>query len=294
MPRLSRVLLGLGEVALVGAVVRGCVAARRAEELQAEVLRLNSAVDEAVCVKEDFLATLSHELRTPLNAMLGWLQLLRVHIEEPVERAHALEVLERNAHAQLHIVADLLDASRIVTGKMQLVFEQVDLAEVVRHAGETLAPTARAKDVSLRAEFDEIRGPMYADRARLQQVIWNLVNNAVKFTPPGGEVTLRLRTSGRTVELEVSDTGIGIEPDVLPHIFERFRQGDTGLTRAYGGLGLGLAIVRHLVELHGGSVTARSAGRDRGATFSVRLPFRPAPAASAWDAAASQALGRHA
>jgi signal transduction histidine kinase len=294
MRRLSRALIGIGEVALISMAVRSCVNACRADALEAEVQRLNGVVDEAVRVKEDFLATLSHELRTPLNAMLGWLQLLRMHIEEPAERAHALEVLERNAHAQLHIVADLLDASRIVTGKMQLVFEQIDLPEIVSHACETLGPTARAKDVSLRAEFDDIHGTVYGDRARLQQVIWNLVNNAVKFTPPGGDVILRIHARGRTLELEVADTGIGIEPDMLPHVFERFRQGDTGLTRAYGGLGLGLSIVRHLVELHGGSVTARSAGRDRGATFSVRLPFRPAPPESAWDAAASQAFGRQA
>jgi signal transduction histidine kinase len=292
MRPLSRVLIGVGEFALIGVLVRGCVAVRRAEQLESEVRRLNGVVDEAVRVKEDFLATLSHELRTPLNAMLGWLQLLRLHMEDPAERVHALEVLERNAHAQLHIVADLLDTSRIVTGKMQLVFEQVDLGDLVTQACETLTPTADAKGVRMRMALGEIRGTVYGDRARLQQVIWNLVNNAVKFTPPGGEVALRLHTSGHAVELEVADTGIGIEPKVLPHIFERFRQGDMGLTRAYGGLGLGLAIVRHLVELHGGSVAARSGGPDRGATFSVRLPFRPAAPGSAWDAAASRARTR--
>lgn len=287
MPRLSRVLIGVGELALLGIIARNYTVHRHAAALEDEIDRLNRAVDETARMKEDFLATLSHELRTPLNAMLGWLQLLRLHIDDPVERAHAMDVLERNAQAQLHIVADLLDVSRIVTGKMQLVFERVDLVEILQQACDTLTPAAAAKDVSLRAELDAVPGTVFGDRARLQQVTWNLVSNAVKFTPPGGDVAVRLRAEGRRVQIEVTDTGIGIAADVLPFVFERFRQGQTGLTRAYGGLGLGLAIVRHLVELHGGSVEASSAGRDHGATFTVRLPFRPNPPGSAWEAATS-------
>ena len=287
MRRLSGVLIAVGELALVGIVVRSYSAGRRAAELEAEVHRLNRTAEEAGRMKEDFLATVSHELRTPLNAMLGWLQLLRLHIDDPVERSHAMDVLERNAQAQLHIVADLLDVSRIVTGKMQLVFERVDLADILQQACDTLTPAAVAKDVAFRAELDPVPGTVFGDRARLQQVTWNLVSNAVKFTPPGGGVVVRLGARGRRAHIEVSDTGIGIAPDVLPFVFERFRQGQSGLTRPYGGLGLGLAIVRHLVELHGGSVEASSAGRDHGATFTVRLPFRPDPPGSAWEAATS-------
>ena len=283
-----------GQVALAGAALRCYANARHTDELSDEVGRLNGLVDEMGRVKEEFLATLSHELRTPLNAMLGWLQLLRLHIEDPVERAHALDVLERNAHAQLHIVADLLDVSRIVTGKMQLSFERVDVAGIVEHACEVLRPMATTKQVLLRTKTEPIRGIVYGDRNRLQQVIWNLVNNAIKFTPPHGTVTAAVRMTARHVEIAVTDTGIGIAPEVLPYIFDRFRQGDSSLTRAYGGLGLGLAIVRHLVELHGGSVTASSRGIDTGATFTVTLPYRSAPAESAWEEATSQAVGRQA
>jgi hypothetical protein len=226
--------------------------------------------------------------------MLGWLQLLRLHMEDPLQRAHALEVLERNAHAQLNIVSNLLDISRIVTGKMQVAFERIDLPDIVAHTCEYLRPAANAKDVTLRAELEAIPGTVYGDHNRLQQVIWNLVTNAIKFTPAGGTITVRLRPCDTNVLLEVSDTGIGITPEVLPHIFERFRQGDSSLTRAYGGLGLGLAIVRHLVELHGGLIAAASRGSGAGATFTVRLPFQPEPQPSAWEAAASQAVRRQA
>ena len=251
------------------------VAKRRIAELESEVRRLEEEALQAGRVKDDFLATLSHELRTPLNAMLGWIQLLRLHVQNPQERTHALDVLERNARTQVQIVADLLDVSRVVTGKMRLVFERVDLPDIVAMATEGLHPTAAAKGVTLAIDTAPVPGIVFGDPARLQQIVWNLVSNAVKFTPGGGTVTVRLRAAGSTAELVVTDTGIGMHADVVPHVFERFRQADSSLTRRFGGLGLGLAIVRHLVELHGGTVEAASEGPELGSTFTVRLPFRP-------------------
>ncbi|HXW05517.1 MAG TPA: HAMP domain-containing sensor histidine kinase [Vicinamibacterales bacterium] len=234
---------------------------RRAEELAA-----------ANRAKEDFLATLSHELRTPLNAMLGWTRLLRSGRLEPAMAARALETIERNARLQEQLIADILDVSRIVTGKLRLELRRVEMAPIVEAAVDAVRPTADAKGLRLDSagvdQFIQVRG----DPDRLQQVAWNLLANAIKFTPSGGAVAVRLGREADRALMSVSDTGEGIPPDLLPFIFERFWQGDTSVTRPHGGLGVGLSIVRHIVELHGGRVTAESEGPGQGATFTVTLP----------------------
>ena len=235
---------------------------RRAEEL--------SAANRA---KEDFLATLSHELRTPLNAMLGWTRLLRMGKLDDAAHARALETIERNAHIQEQLIADILDVSRIVTGKLRLELRPLELAPIVEAALDAVRPTAEAKAIHLTAET-KFEGTVLGDPDRLQQVVWNLVVNAIKFTPPGGSVVLTLSRIGPSAVISVVDTGEGIAPELLPFIFDRFTQGDASVTRPHGGLGLGLSIVRHIVELHGGRVDARSDGRGRGACFSVYLPVR--------------------
>jgi PAS domain S-box-containing protein len=224
-------------------------------------------------LKDEFLATLSHELRTPLNAILGYARLLQSSQIAPDRHAHALVTVERNASALTQIVEDILDVSRIVSGKIRLNIQPVDLPQVVKSAVETMVPAAEAKQIRLQTMLDPRAGPISGDPDRLQQVVWNLVSNAVKFTPKQGIVQVRLERVNSHVEVVVSDTGIGIAPDFLPHIFERFRQADSGTTRAHAGIGLGLAIARHLVELHGGTIHAVSGGTDQGSTFRVRLPL---------------------
>jgi PAS domain S-box-containing protein len=235
---------------------------RRAEEL--------SAANRA---KEDFLATLSHELRTPLNAMLGWTRLLRMGKLDGAAHARALETIERNAHIQEQLIADILDVSRIVTGKLRLELRPIELTPVVEAAIDAVRPAAEAKGVQLRCDT-RFGGTVLGDPDRLQQVVWNLVVNAIKFTPAGGAVRLTLSRVGPSAVITVADTGEGIAPELLPYIFDRFTQGDASVTRAHGGLGLGLSIVRHIVELHGGRVHAESEGRGRGACFGVHLPVR--------------------
>jgi CheY-like chemotaxis protein len=235
--------------------------------------RARQAAEDANRVKDEFLATLSHELRTPLNAVLGWARLLRgARLEEP-QRAKALETIERNVKMQQEIIEDLLDVSRIISGKLRLDVSRVAFAPIVEAAVETLRPMAVAKSVKVQTALSSNDGLVLGDANRLQQVVWNLVSNAVKFTPKGGRVQVTLRRVNSHVELTVADTGRGIEPGFLPHVFDRFRQSDAGTTRTTGGLGLGLAIVRHLVEMHGGAVSAASDGDDRGATFTVTLPL---------------------
>jgi PAS domain S-box-containing protein len=232
--------------------------------------------------KDEFLATLSHELRTPLNAIVGWAHLLKVGQLDEAQRARAVDVIDRNAKVQSQIVADVLDVSRIVMGKLRLDVRPVPLATVVEEALDTLRPAAAAKEIQLEATLtggERVSG----DPDRLQQVVWNLISNAIKFTPSGGSVRVRLRRADGHVDIVVEDTGAGIRPDFLPHVFERFRQSDSSSTRAHGGLGLGLALVRHLVELHGGTVSAESRGEGRGATFTVRLPLMLAEAPPAVD-----------
>ncbi len=257
-------------VRVLGAVVDVQVhkeaAAARARALE-EAERTSRAKDE-------FLATMSHELRTPLNAMLGWATILRGTPMEPDRVSHGLAVIERNARAQARLVDDLLDVSRIISGKLRLSAETVPVATVVHAAADVVRPAADAKGIRLSVDADATSGTVVGDPDRLQQIVWNLVANAVKFTPAEGHVHVAVERIGDTLSVRVEDSGAGISPEDLPYIFDRFKQVDSSMTRAHGGLGLGLAIVRHLVEAHGGSVHALSPGRGRGSTFTVVLPAR--------------------
>jgi signal transduction histidine kinase/ActR/RegA family two-component response regulator len=244
---------------------------KRAEQERAELLVRER---EANRLKDEFLATLSHELRTPLNAILGWTKLLRGKALPAAAVDSALEKVERNAQMQTRLVEDLLEVSRITTGKLRLDMRAFDLVALARTAIDSIRPTAEARGVIVERDFEVLMMPTVGDPDRLQQVVWNLLSNAVKFTPSGGRVTLSLRRSGSIDEITVSDTGVGIDPSFLPNVFDTFRQADASATRTHGGLGLGLSIVRHLVEVHGGTVSAASEGRDRGARFTVRLPVR--------------------
>ena len=250
---------------------REVVERRRAEQERAELLVRER---EANRLKDEFLATLSHELRTPLNAILGWTRLLRGKALPPDSVDRALEKVERNAQAQARLVEDLLEVSRITTGKLRLDIRPFDLIALAGTAIESIRPAAEARGITIERSFRAASLPTAGDPDRLQQVIWNLLSNAVKFTPSGGTVTFALERRDDVDEITVSDTGIGIDPAFLPNVFETFRQADATATRAHGGLGLGLSIVRHLVEIHGGTVTASSDGPDRGASFTVRLPVR--------------------
>jgi signal transduction histidine kinase/ActR/RegA family two-component response regulator len=225
--------------------------------------------------KDDFLAVLSHELRTPLNSMLGWVRLLRGGHLDAAQSAHALDVIERNVGQQSRLISDLLDVSRIIAGRFELTLQPVDLPALVAAVMDAVRPTAEAKEITVTMRLDADAGPVRGDPERLRQVVENVVGNAVKFTPRGGHVMVQLVRDDEA-RLVVSDNGKGIAPDFLPHIFERFRQADSTSTRAHAGLGLGLAIVRHLVELHGGRVAAESEGEGRGATFMVTLPLMAA------------------
>ena len=245
-----------------------------------ENARLFTEAQAANRTKDEFLAVLSHELRTPLNAIVGYSRLLRGHMLTEDKTNRALETLERNATLLTQIVDDVLDVSRIVSGKIRLDVQPVELALIVDNAVATMQPAADAKGVHVQTIVDPRVGPVSGDPGRLQQVVWNLVSNAVKFTPRNGRAQVRLERVNSQVEVVVSDTGIGIRPDFLPYVFERFRQADAGPTRKAGGLGLGLAIVRHIVEMHGGTVDASSPGEGQGSTFRVRLPVmivHPAP-----------------
>ena len=238
-----------------------------------ENARLYAEAQAANRMKDEFLAVLSHELRTPLNAIVGYSRLLRGGILSGDKAARGLETLERNATWLTQIVEDVLDVSRIVSGKIRLDVQPVELPLIVDNAVATIQPAADAKGVRVQTMVDPRVGPVSGDPGRLQQVVWNLVSNAVKFTPKKGRVQVRLERVNSHVEIVVSDTGMGISPDFLPYVFERFRQAEAGTTRKTGGLGLGLAIVRHIVEMHGGTVEASSAGEGKGATFRVRLPL---------------------
>ncbi|MBD1915698.1 MULTISPECIES: PAS domain-containing protein [Cyanophyceae] len=239
-----------------------------------------SEAEAANRIKDEFLAMLSHELRTPLNPILGWVSLLRSRpLDEPT-RTRALETIERNAKVQAELIEDLLDVSRILRGKLPLNIQSVALSSVVQAALETVQLSAQAKAITVITEFDPDLGTVAGDHNRLQQIVWNLLSNAVKFTPKGGTLTIRLRQDGHSAVVEVADSGQGISADFLPYVFERFRQADSSSTRAYGGLGLGLAIVRYLTEQHGGEVAVTSPGLGQGSTFTVRLPLqatRPDP-----------------
>lgn len=223
--------------------------------------------------KDEFLATVSHELRTPLNAILGWSHMLRANKLDPSTQARALETIERNAKSQAQLVEDILDVSRIITGKLRLDVRPVELTPVVQAAVDAIRPAADAKGIGIESILDPRAGPVSGDPDRLQQIVWNLAANAVKFTGRGGRVQVRLERVGSHIEIVVSDTGQGVTPEFLPFVFDRFRQADATSTRRHGGLGLGLAIVRHLAEMHGGTVQAASPGEGMGTTFTVKLPI---------------------
>jgi signal transduction histidine kinase/ActR/RegA family two-component response regulator len=223
--------------------------------------------------KDEFVATVSHELRTPLNAIFGWTAMLRTGTLDEARRAHALDVIDRNTRAQAKLIEDLLDMSRAIQGIVRLEMERVDLASVLDAALDSLRPTAAAREIDVRVEVERETAIVSGDHGRLQQVLWNVLANSLKFTPRGGRVSARLTTEGREAVVRISDSGEGIAPEFLPHVFDRFRQEVSDVTRAHSGLGLGLALVRHLIELHGGTITAESAGKGNGASFTIRLPL---------------------
>lgn len=250
---------------------------RRAETEKEDLLRAERAArgeaERLGHLKDEFLATLSHELRTPLNAILGWSTLLKRVPVGGADHDRGLDTIERNARMQSQIIGDLLDMSRIISGKVQLDVQAIDLQEVISAAVDAVRPSAEAKKLRLSVMLDAKVGRTRGDPSRLQQVFWNLLTNAVKFTSPGGRVDVMLERVNSHVEISVADTGIGIKPEFLPFVFDRFRQADASTTRRHGGLGLGLSIVKHLAELHGGSVRVKSAGESQGATFVVTLPI---------------------
>jgi signal transduction histidine kinase len=266
------------EPAVLVATVRALLRARLAEDALRDALireqSTRAAAEAANRTKDEFLATLSHELRSPLGVILTWVTLLRSGRIDEAARARAYEAIERNTRHQAKLIEDLLDVSRIISGKMRLDVGVVNLADVVDAAHEGVRHAADAKNIQLQVATDAGVAPVSGDMARLQQMVWNLLSNAVKFTPRGGRVAVRVARAESHAEIRVTDSGRGIDPTFLPHIFERFRQGDSSTTRSEAGLGLGLAIVRHLVELHGGTVAAESAGFGQGSTFRVRLPIR--------------------
>ena len=238
-----------------------------------ENARMFMSVQEASRIKDDFLASLSHELRTPLNAILGYARMLRTGIVGPDKRDKAIETIERNATSLTQIVEDVLDISRIVSGKIRLNVQPVELPDLVQSAVDGITPAADAKGLRVETIVDPDAAPVSGDPERLQQVLWNLLSNAVKFTNRGGKIQVRLERVNSHLEVAVSDTGIGIAPEFLPHVFERFRQADAGITRERGGLGLGLSIARQLVEMHGGTIDVFSGGLNQGTTFRVKIPL---------------------
>jgi len=254
----------------------------RAQQTHEQLLReqqARSAAEEASRLRDEFLATLSHELRTPLSAIVGWTHILQERAADASPDVRkAVDIIARNAQVQNQLISDILDVSRIIAGKLVLEVRPVDLAGVVAAALDTVRPAAEAKEIELLPVLDPAAGPVSGDADRLQQVIWNLLSNAIKFSPEGGRIEVRLEAVDSHVELVVEDTGPGVDPEFMPYLFERFRQADASNTRAHGGLGLGLAIVRHLAELHGGSVNAANRESETGAVFTLRLPRRSAAA----------------
>ncbi len=268
---------GSGEAKRFSGVVADVTVSRLAAEGREQLLASERAAraeaERTSRMKDEFLATLSHELRTPLNAILGWAQVLRSEPPGPADLEQGLSTIERNARAQTQIIEDLLDMSRIISGKVRLDVMRIDLGSVLEQSIETVRPAAAAKGIRVLPMLDRGVGPVSGDPNRLQQVFWNLLSNAIKFTPRNGRVQVLLERINSHLEISFIDSGEGIQPEFLPHVFDRFRQQDASTTRQHGGLGLGLAIVRQLVELHGGTVTAHSAGAGRGATFRVLLPL---------------------
>ncbi|MBD1944396.1 response regulator [Coleofasciculus sp. FACHB-712] len=266
-----------GQVQGLAKIMRDFTDRKQAEEERTRLLaRAQEACTQAESanrMKDEFLATLSHELRSPLNAMLGWTSLLRTRKFDAATTARAIETIERNAKAQARLIEDLLDVSRIIRGQLRLTVRSMELIPVIESAINTVRPAADAKNIQVHLLVDTFVGLISGDPDRLQQIIWNLLTNAIKFTPEGGRVEVYLQGDRSHAEISVRDTGEGISPDFLPYVFDRFRQADNSITRSYTGLGLGLAIVRHLVELHGGTVRAESPGEGQGSTFIVKLPL---------------------
>ncbi|MBX3261904.1 MAG: response regulator [Labilithrix sp.] len=277
--RSERLILGIAAQAAIAIDnARLYEEAKRAAEDRARLLEAERVArvetERASLLKDEFLATLSHELRTPLNAVLGWSDLLLARVTTPGDARRGLETIARNARAQAQLIDDLLDLNRIVSGKLRLDVQRVEPLPIVEAALESVRPSAAAKSIVFRRTVDPDAGPVLGDPNRLQQIVWNLLSNAVKFTPRGGTIGVVLRRVRSVVEISIRDSGVGISPEFLPYIFERFRQADSTTTRRFGGLGIGLSIVKHLVDLHGGSVRAESEGCGKGATFTVSLPVR--------------------
>ncbi|MEJ6480811.1 response regulator [Nostoc punctiforme UO1] len=282
--RSSPMLSGQGELLGYVGTLEDITERKQAEEVRAQVIREQTARQEAEAanrMKDEFLAVLSHELRTPLTSMLGWSKILRSKKLDDKATSRALEAIERNAISQMQLIEDILDVSRIIRGQLRLNVSAVNLISVMEAALEAVRPLAEPKEIQLNTVLDTSVGSVYGDPARLQQIVWNLLTNAIKFTPKGGRVEVNLsivygeeqQTTQKYAQIQVIDTGIGISSEFLPKVFERFRQADSTTTRSHNGLGLGLAIVRHLVELHKGTISAQSQGSGQGATFTVRLPL---------------------
>jgi PAS domain S-box-containing protein len=259
---------------LVASAIRDITDRKHAEHERSRLLQERAAHAEASRIKDEFIATLSHELRTPLNAILGWATLMQEGAVAGERANHALTTIVRNARAQMQLVEDLLDVSRIVAGKLSLTVRALDFAELLEHAIEVVRPSVNGRELRLDVTLERRPLLMMGDADRLQQMMWNLLSNAIKFSLPHGRIGVRAWQSDAQVFLEVRDTGVGIDPKFLPHVFDRFRQEDSSYTRGYAGLGLGLAIVKSIAELHGGSVTAASSGPGHGAAFQVALPAR--------------------
>ncbi|HEX7294936.1 MAG TPA: PAS domain S-box protein [Pyrinomonadaceae bacterium] len=266
-----------GEVVGASKLIQDISDRKRIEDERQELLAreqlLRNQAEEAGRIKDEFLATVSHELRTPLSAILGWTTLLNKRKLDKSVAVRGMDAIERNAKAQAQLIEDLLDVSRIISGKMRLDVRHASLAPIVEAAIDSIKPAADAKKIRLEVTIDPAANMLHVDPARLQQVIWNLLSNSIKFTPRQGVVEVKAERTSSTTEIIVSDTGAGIDPEFLPFVFDRFQQADSSTTRKYGGLGLGLAITRHLVEMHGGTIDAESEGVDRGATFRVKLPI---------------------
>jgi PAS domain S-box-containing protein len=261
------------------------------ERLLERELKMRQEAEQVNRVKDEFLATISHELRTPLNAMLGWATMLKRGKADQSTVAHGIEAIERNAKAQAQLIEDMLDASRIITGKMRLDIRSISLTPIVKAAIDSVQPAADAKEIRLEMVVDPTADKLRADEARLQQVIWNLLSNGIKFTPRGGRIKVKIGRSDSMAEITVTDTGEGISKEFLPLVFDRFKQADASTTRKHGGLGLGLAITRHLIELHGGTIKAESDGPGKGSAFSVRLPLAPIIPPNESNEARSEATG---
>jgi PAS domain S-box-containing protein len=268
---------GKEQVLGVNVVIIEITQRKKIEEERERLLRQEKAAraeaEAANRMKDEFLATISHELRTPLTSILGWARMLTSGSLSESQERHAVDVIAQSAQAQARLIDDILDVSRIITGRLKLEAQPVEIERVFQEAVDVIRPSAEAKRITLRTVIDTEGAMVLGDASRLQQAIWNLLSNAVKFTNEGGRIEARLARDDGRIEISVTDTGIGIEPQFLPHVFERFRQADSAPTRRYSGLGLGLAIVRHIVEMHGGSVSASSPGKGQGATFKINLPL---------------------